>query len=453
MNLYLVRLLFAVLVMTVLALIGYLAGRPLGLGVWGAWLGACFGVMVPILRDMVRSERLMRWLRDVHSSATTVEAAPRDRGVWGELGYRIERSLRQREALLTREQSRLDQFLSAIDVSPNGVLLLDADFHIVWCNAAAADHFFLDPVRDLQQRVTNLLRAPAFVAYLQGDDYREPLSMLAPSGGLHLTVLIRAYGDGMRLVLSQDVTERLRAESMRRDFVANVSHEIRTPITVLAGFVETLANLPLTEAERHRVLTLMEQQTRRVQTLVADLLTLAQLEGSPRPTADRWVPVAELLEQVETEARGLSNGRHELLFPDIERAPLGTLQLAGYQTELVSALANLVSNAVRYTPAGGQVEVSGSVRGDGRFEFMVRDSGIGISREHLPRLTERFYRVDGSRSRETGGTGLGLSIVKHVVQRHGGELQIESEPGKGSCFRLVFPSVRVRQPVQALSAA
>jgi two-component system phosphate regulon sensor histidine kinase PhoR len=190
-----------------------------------------------------------------------------------------------------------------------------------------------------------------------------------------------------------------------------------------------------------------------VQTLVADLLTLAQLEGSPRPTADRWVPVAELLEQVETEARGLSNGRHELLFPDIERAPLGTLQLAGYQTELVSALANLVSNAVRYTPAGGQVEVSGSVRGDGRFEFMVRDSGIGISREHLPRLTERFYRVDGSRSRETGGTGLGLSIVKHVVQRHGGELQIESEPGKGSCFRLVFPSVRVRQPVQALSAA
>ncbi|MEY8879082.1 MAG: phosphate regulon sensor histidine kinase PhoR, partial [Leptothrix sp. (in: b-proteobacteria)] len=305
-----------------------------------------------------------------------------------------------------------------------------------------------DPSRDLGQRVTNLLRAPAFVAYLQGNDYREPLTMLAPTGSMQLNVLIRVYGEGLRLVLSQDITERQRAEAMRRDFVANVSHEIRTPVTVLAGFVETLATLPLTEVERERVLTLMAQQTRRVQTLVSDLLTLAQLEGSPRPTADHWVPVAELLDQAETEASGLSAGRHELRFP-VLASPLATLQLAGHQTELLSALTNLVSNAVRYTPAGGRVEVEAQVQPDGRLLFSVRDSGIGIAREHLARLTERFYRVDGSRSRETGGTGLGLSIVKHVMQRHGGELQIESEPGRGSCFRLLFPRGRVRQAAAA----
>jgi two-component system phosphate regulon sensor histidine kinase PhoR len=446
MNLYLMRVTRAVLAMTVLALVGYLIGRKLGAPIWGSWIGAVLGVILPILRDMVRSERLMRWLRDVHSGSVLEGSAPRDRGLWGELAYRIERALRQRELTLAREQSRLDQFLSAIDVSPNGVLLLDADNHIVWCNAAAAEHFFLDPSRDLGQRVTNLLRAPAFVAYLQGNDYREPLTMQAPTGSMQLNVLIRVYGDGLRLVLSQDITERQRAEAMRRDFVANVSHEIRTPVTVLAGFVETLASLPLTEVERERVLTLMAQQTRRVQTLVSDLLTLAQLEGSPRPTADHWVPVTELLDHAEAEASGLSAGRHELHFPVLAGSPLATLQLAGHQTELLSALTNLVSNAVRYTPAGGRVEVEAHMQADGRLLFSVRDSGIGIAREHLARLTERFYRVDGSRSRETGGTGLGLSIVKHVMQRHGGELQVESEPGRGSCFRLLFPRVRVRQP-------
>jgi two-component system, OmpR family, phosphate regulon sensor histidine kinase PhoR len=227
---------------------------------------------------------------------------------------------------------------------------------------------------------------------------------------------------------------------MRRDFVANVSHEIRTPLTVLAGFIETMTNLPLTEVERKRVLLLMMQQADRMGTLVADLLTLAQLEGSPRPHADRWVPVAPLLAQIAIDAKLLSAGRHVLAFP-----AKVTAHIAGAHNELHSAITNLVNNAVRYTPEGGRIELTWKVLADGAGEIAVIDTGPGIAREHLPRLTERFYRVDNSRSRDTGGTGLGLSIVKHVVQRHGGELDIQSEPGQGSTFRLVFPAPRVRE--------
>ena len=209
----------------------------------------------------------------------------------------------------------------------------------------------------------------------------------------------------MKLVLSQDITERERNDAMRRDFVANVSHEIRTPLTVLSGFLETLSNLPLTEVERRRVLELMSQQTTRMQTLVGDLLTLAQLEGSPRPAADRWVAVQTICSRRSRPTReALSAGRHALALRDAGDGA----EIAGAETELLSAMANLVNNAVRYTPDGRQRSTSRwRVRADGAGELAVRDTGLGIAREHLPRLTERFYRVDGSRSRETGGTGLG----------------------------------------------
>jgi two-component system phosphate regulon sensor histidine kinase PhoR len=253
-------------------------------------------------------------------------------------------------------------------------------------------------------------------------------------------VLVRPYGAGQKLLLSQDVTDRDRMESMRRDFVANVSHEIRTPLTVLAGFVETLASVPLSATERPRVLELMRQQTARIQALVDDLLTLAQLEGSPRPPADQWLSADALVARVAAEAEMLSAGRHEI---DVAIEP--GLDLAGSEFELASAMGNVLGNAVRYTPDGGHVALRWFRRpADGYAVFEVRDDGIGIAREHIPRLTERFYRVDGGRSRETGGTGLGLAIVKHVVTRHGGELEIESEPGKGSTFRVVLPSARVR---------
>jgi two-component system phosphate regulon sensor histidine kinase PhoR len=428
------RIVLAVLAIVLGTFVGNWAGHWTHLPLLGELLGAASAVLALLLLDSVRGHRLIQWLR-----GSQQDSAPRDTGLWGELGYRIERAIRDRERALTRERLQLQQFLSAIEASPNGVLMLDARDHILWCNRVAADHFALDPQRDLQQRITNLVRYPAFVSYLQAGHYAESLLLSNSRGPGSLQVLVRAYGEGMRLVLSLDVTERERAEGMRRDFVANVSHEIRTPLTVLTGFIETMASLPLTEVERRRVLELMGQQTQRMLTLVADLLTLAQLEGSPRPAPDRWVSLDGLLTRVASDAQALSGGRHKISVPQHT-----LVELAGVESELLSALANLVTNAVRYTPAGGEIEVVWRLQTDGSGELSVCDTGPGIAREHLSRLTERFYRVDGSRSRETGGTGLGLSIVKHVAQRHGGALDIQSEVGRGSKFRLVLPAVRVR---------
>jgi len=408
----------------------------------GGLAGAVVGLVAVLGRDALHGWRLMAWLR-----GRPDEPALRDAGFWGELAYRIERGQRDLEGRAESERTRLAQFILAMEASPNGVLLLDPDDRIEWCNARAADHFGLDPSRDREQSVTNLIRAPEFVDYLQGRVFDEPVAMPAPRDRTPLSVLARRYGNGSTLVVSQDLTERERADAMRRDFVANVSHEIRTPLSVLSGFLETMRDLPLDDSERRRMLGLMSQQADRMAALVAHLLTLAQLEGSPRPPADRWVGVAGLLASVEVEARALSAGRHVIAF-----AAPGPAELAGNEAELRSAIANLVNNAVRYTADGGGVSVDWRIapRGDG--ELAVVDTGRGIAREHLPRLTERFYRVDSGRSRDTGGTGLGLAIVKHVVERHGGELDIVSEPGRGSTFRIRLPAARTRAAAAARSA-
>ena len=434
MGWWLARTLGALLALATAGLVGALVGAALQAPWASLLIGLVLGMVLLILRDSWRGQGLMNWLRGPQTGS-----APRDAGFWGELAYRVERALRQREQTLELEQRRLQQFLSAIEASPNGVMLLDANDQIEWCSLVAAEHFDLDPERDRRQRVTNLVRVPAFVSHLQAGRFDEPVSFTRPQGRGTLSVLVRPYGEGQKLVLSNDITERERNEAMRRDFVANVSHEIRTPLTVLAGFVETLQSLPLNETERQRVLTLMNQQTERMQTLVGDLLTLTRLEGSPRPPPDRWLAAAAVMAQAFGEARALSAGRHVLVHEGGDDA-----EFAGSDTEMHSALANLLNNAVRYTPEGGRITLRFEWRPDGGAEFSVSDTGIGIAREHLGRLTERFYRVDGSRSRDTGGTGLGLSIVKHVAQRHGGEIDVQSEPGKGSTFRLSLPAMRVR---------
>jgi two-component system phosphate regulon sensor histidine kinase PhoR len=428
------RLLTALAVAAAAALLGVLAAAVLRLPTMGwAIAGALLGLVLVATRDALRAGHLMAWLRGSQAAN-----APRDTGLWGELAYRIERALRSRELELQRERQRIAQFLSAIEASPNGVMLLDGGDRIEWCNSTAADHLGIDPVRDVGQPLTNLIRVPAFIAHLQARKSDEPLTFTIPARRGALAVWVRPYGDGQVLLITQDVTERLRTDEMRRDFVANASHEIRTPLTVLAGFVDTMTQIDLTPAERKRVLALMKEQTDRMRVLLDDLLTLAQLEGGPRPPVDQWIEVEALMRRVRADAQSLSGGRHELVFEGAAGA------VAGNEPELYGAVLNLVSNAVRYTPAGGRVTVSWQRRAHGAGVFEVRDTGIGIAREHLPRLGERFYRVDDGRSRSSGGTGLGLAIAKHTAQRHGGELTVDSEPGKGSTFRLVLPASRVR---------
>jgi two-component system phosphate regulon sensor histidine kinase PhoR len=407
----------------------------------GAAAGLVAGSLAWVAIDSWRGARLLAWLR-----TSDAGHPPALRGVWAEVADRARRALRKREADAEDSRRRLQEFLAAIQASPNGVVLLDAQGRIEWCNQTAAEQFGFDPRRDLMQQVTNLVRDPVFTAYWDGTNFDGEILIpgpgSAPSRPVKLSIQLHPYGDGRRLLLSRDVTALQQAEMMRRDFVANVSHEIRTPLTVLMGFVETLQTLPLSDAERSRYLALMAQQAQRMQTLVSDLLTLSRLEGSPLPGAGEWTPVSALVAQCEQEAKALANSLGKA--QHIRFAPPLRAEIAGSTSELLSAMSNLVSNAVRYTPAGGTIEAAWRELPDGRAEFVVRDTGPGIAPEHIPRVTERFYRVDRSRSRETGGTGLGLAIVKHVVQRHGGELKIDSSPGEGSTFSIVLPANRVR---------
>jgi two-component system phosphate regulon sensor histidine kinase PhoR len=406
------------------------------------WIAGMAGGLGWLLVDGVRSARVLRWLRSENMTDLTPAG-----GVWGEIADRIRKLVRSRERLALQSEARLQDFLAALQASPNGVVVLDAENRIEWFNQTAADHFGFDARRDLLQHFGNLVRDPSFAAYFSNRDFRHDVQMPGRDNTLsrpvNLSVHLHPYGDGRSLILSRDITAKEQAEAMRRDFVANVSHEIRTPLTVLAGFVETLQTLPLEEEERSRYLALMSHQADRMQTLVSDLLTLSRLEGSPSPSMLDWVSVTVLMAQCEQDGTDLSRvlwmQPHTLRFKSSQPS-----EIAGSASELQSAMSNLVGNAIRYSPADKCVDVAWHVHDDGTAIFSVRDYGMGIAPEHLPRLTERFYRVDRSRSRETGGTGLGLAIVKHVCQRHGAELEIESTPGKGSLFSIRFPAQRVR---------
>lgn len=417
-----------------------------------ALIGALCGVLVWLFINFDRSRHFLNWIR-----SGDVSHAPKLKGVWGEATDRTRRLMSEQIKMLNDSNKRLDDFLAAIQASPNGVILLDANAQIEWCNLTAASHFGLNPTADISQHIGNLVRDPVFAAYFSAGNFLSEVTISgkssATSRASRLAVQIHPYGQGKKLLLSYDVTGREAAEFMRRDFVANVSHEIRTPLTVLSGFIETIQTLDLDDIERTKYLGLMEQQTQRMQSLVSDLLILSKLEGSPAPLSDIWVSADALITTCELEAKVLKidlsvkSGEKEVVSKNVgnlifEIQP--NLELAGSQTELLSAMCNLVNNAVRYTPAEGKISVSLLVSDRGGVVFSVMDTGSGIASEHLPRLTERFYRVDTSRSRESGGTGLGLAIVKHVVQRHGGELQISSTLGKGSTFSFTLPDHRVR---------
>jgi two-component system phosphate regulon sensor histidine kinase PhoR len=423
------------------SLLGYLLW-PASPGWWIELAGAMVGGSIWLLLDLRRGASLLGWLRDPHG-----QPVPALSGVWGNVASRAQTLLKNGSRALEQSETRLTDFLAAIQNSPNGVVLLDAAGRIEWCNHTACEHFGFDPTRDLQQAIGNLVRDPDFAAYHAAQDYVRAVVIAGPrstaSRPVRLAIDLHPYGEGRKLMLSRDVTALEQAEAMRRDFVANVSHEIRTPLTVLAGFIETLQSLPLSPDEQQRYLGMMAQQSQRMQLLVSDLLTLSRLEGSPAPGLDSWHSVSRLSDACEGEALGLSQSLSQAQHSISFSTPSG-LELAGSQSELQSALSNLVSNAVRYTPGTGSITAVWIQDLAGGVEFSVTDTGPGIAPEHLSRITERFYRVDRSRARDTGGTGLGLAIVKHVVQRHGGQLRIQSSLGQGSRFAIYFPANRVR---------
>lgn len=411
-----------------------------------AWILAALalGLGLRLAYHALHLSALRSWLR-----RPQLERLPRGRGVWEEALAELHGFLKRRDAERDSLAQALARFRAAARALPDGVVILDRDHRIEWSNPTAAYHFGIDAQRDLGQPVVNLIRHPDFVAHLAGGDYDQPLVLRAAPAEATLSVRIIEFGEDRKLLNSRDVTAEQRLDTMRRDFVANVSHELKTPVTVLAGFVETLSDhaFEVAPAQRQRYLGMMAEQAERMQRLVEDLLTLSALESGSAPADEQPIELRPFIERLAEEARALSAGRHR-----IEALVRHDCRLLGSRSELHSAFANLVSNAVRYTPENGRVQLLWRLE-QGRGIFSVVDSGIGIEARHIPRLTERFYRVDSGRSRETGGTGLGLAIVKHALTRHHAVLDVKSQPGQGSTFSAIFPGARILPPGEKKQAA
>jgi two-component system, OmpR family, phosphate regulon sensor histidine kinase PhoR len=411
-----------------------MSGLEIGLALLAA------GLAVVLWRERREFRKLKRW-----ASQKRLSDPPEAEGAWGEVFNLLHR---HRRATLKRRRELAQLIVRSrrgAQALPYGVAVLDADYRLDWCNDAAREHLGLDPERDRGQPIVNMVRTPEFVEYLRVGDFAEAVRLVAPRVRRTLALQVVSFGAEEHLLLSQDVTGAARVEAMRRDFVANVSHELRTPLTVLAGFLETIQDLKLDASRVRDYVGLMAPQAERMKHLIDDLLTLSVLEHAPPPPDADPVPMRALLQRVRAEAEALSAGKHRISL-DIA----GDHDLLGAEREIASALTNLATNAVRYTPAGGEVRLrwrSGTEGG----EFSVEDSGIGIDPEHLPRLTERFYRVDRGRSRESGGTGLGLSIVKHALARHQAALAVESTPGRGSRFSARFPAARLAPAMQKVN--
>jgi two-component system phosphate regulon sensor histidine kinase PhoR len=393
---------------------------------WG-WAALALGLAWLLAHHVRHLARLGRWLEHPQAGAVP-EGTGSWEGILSDL-YRYDRDAARQHGELA---DALARFRRAAQAMPDAVVLLDRKHCIEWCNDNAAAMLNLNPRDDVGRPIANLLRQPAFIDYLTSHDRDDARPVRVAAHGVVLSIQLIRYGDAQTLMLARDVTRSERVETVRRDFVANVSHELRTPLTVLAGFLETVRELKLDPQRVRDYLGMMDEQARRMQRIIEDLLALSVLESAPAPPPEQ-VRIAPLLERLRNDALALSGGPHAISLDGDVRA-----DLLGAEAELASAFGNLVSNAVRYTPAGGAVELRWSDGPEGA-SFTVEDSGPGIAPEHIPRLTERFYRVDRSRSRETGGTGLGLAIVKHALGRHQATLEIESEPGRGSRFTARFP--------------
>jgi len=394
------------------------------------------GMCVLIGVQLWHLDRLVRWAEG-HLDAEVPEA----HGAWGvafsALYRRVRHGMRRHRDLTTT----VERFRNAAEALPEGMVILDATNRIAWANARAEAHLGIDLARDVGSPLLNFARQPEVVRYFETGDFTESIvieSLREP--GVTLSIQVVPFGIEERLLISRNITQLEAVARMRRDFIANVSHELKTPLTVVSGFTETLQDLDLEPRQRSRYLQLMAEQAKNMQRLVDDLLTLSALESDQNALVEAEFDVVPLLLRVSADAKALSAGRHAVALDIADHA-----LVIGSQDELGSAFGNLVSNAIRYTPEGGAITLGWRVDDEGHGVFSVTDTGIGIAPEYIPRLTERFYRVDRSRSRETGGTGLGLAIVKHVLLRHQAELDVMSDPGVGSTFSVLLPARRVRR--------
>lgn len=432
---------------TILARVGLLAlsvALPAGLIGGAAWGFGLAGLIVSLafMYYAWKLASLHNWLDDP-KAATLPDAG----GLWGEVLGKLYRHIKQERISQQALSAALDRFQRAAEALPDGALMLDKQNNIVWLNSTAEEHWGISLANDRMQTVTYFIRYPEFIEYLSARQFGEPLALKTSrrdAGGatkeVSLAVQLVAFGEDQMLLLSRDVSERDRLETMRRDFVANVSHELRTPITVMTGFLETLTSVGTASPELlQKSLSHMTAQATRMQRLVEDLLTLSRLEDYAARSVPAPVNVPELVASLVIDAGQLSGGRHQI------HTQVADAWLLGNRDELASAFGNLISNAVRYTPAGGTITITWAVD-EGAPLFRVHDTGEGIAPEHIPRLTERFYRVDRGRSQASGGTGLGLAIVKHALIRHDGRLDIQSSRSTeqhGSVFTIHFPAARL----------
>jgi two-component system phosphate regulon sensor histidine kinase PhoR len=397
-----------------------------------------FGLYIAAnLRNLVQ---LNRWLVNKR------EDVPDAGGLWGEVLDRIRALMKDTERREDRLTEMLTRFQSASTATPDAMLIVSRNNEIEWANVASERLFGITTPRDTGQRLINLVRDPVFNTYLERGEYSEALEITSPSQPQRsLSVRIIPFGSYQKLVIAHDTTHLAHLETMRSNFVANISHELRTPLTVLTGFLETLKDMDRpasTDLRKH--FQTMHDQAQRMTRLVDDLLTLSKLETTPAARHEGEVDVPAMLAALKEMGELVSGARHH----HISLAADAGLQLTGNEEELRSAFSNLINNAVRYTPAGGDIRLTWKLDGNSPV-FAVRDTGEGIAPQHIPHLTERFYRIDTARSRDTGGTGLGLSIVKHILLRHDARLVTESELGKGSTFSCVFPAARAIRSTSA----
>src|SRR5580658_1924003 len=415
--------------------VGWLFGN-----LWGGLAAALALHLAWVLANLFRLEW---WLR--HRGY----ADPPDvGGVWGEIIAQIVRLHRRKRFHKQRFVQLMRQLQRSTAALPDGVVILNAQREIVWFNRMAARLLNLRRTADLGMRIENLLRAPEFVRYLAAGDFANPVVVRTSTGeDGFLSLQVAPYGDGQLLLLVSDVSRQMRLEAVRRDFVANASHELRSPLTVISGYLETLAQDPILDAELKGPLAEMRRQAERMTAIIRDLIELSRLEETEEIVGGEPVDVTVLAALLRKDVLA-----RPVRPRDVRVKVESQSRLLGDEPEIHSAFSNLVDNAAKYTGADGALEIRWSVDEDGG-HFAVSDTGIGIPPEHIPRLTERFYRVDAGRSRATGGSGLGLAIVKHVLQRHGATLEVQSTLGAGSTFTCHFPPERIAAAVRPVSSA